>query len=181
MIEIKHATYEDIPAVESLQLRYHVSTISEEDKKDGFVTTLFTPEQLKSLIDEEDGLFIAVDGDEVVAYAMAASWDYWSAWPLFQYMIEDLPKTEYKGDLLSTDNSYQYGPICIEKSYRGQGIIKDMIDYIRKAFPQYKYLITFVNQVNPRSYRAHTVKAGLELIKTFQFSGNDYYELGCIN
>ena len=107
-MEYRNARLEDIPSVAALQQKYHVSTISEEDKPDGFVTTLFTEEQFKELIEKENGLAIACDGDKIVAYAMAASWEYWSDWPLFQYMIEDLPNTKYLGQVLSTENSYQY-------------------------------------------------------------------------
>ena len=46
----RNATLEDIPAVSSLQQKYHVSIISMEDKANGFVTALFTEEQFKELI-----------------------------------------------------------------------------------------------------------------------------------
>ena len=44
---------------------------SAKKKKNGFVTTLFTPEQLRELIETEDGISLACDGDKVAAYAMA--------------------------------------------------------------------------------------------------------------
>ncbi|HSN65817.1 MAG TPA: GNAT family acetyltransferase, partial [Fusibacter sp.] len=112
----RNATLADIPKISELQSIYHVSTISEEDKPNGFVTTLFSEQQFKEIIEKEQGLAIACDGDAVVAYVMAASWDYWSAWPLFQHMIQDLPNTEYLGQTLTLENSYQYGPICIHKA-----------------------------------------------------------------
>jgi len=175
----RNATKEDIPQISELQKKYHVSTISEEDKPDGFVTTLFTPEQFGELIDKEQGIAIACDGDQVVAYAMAASWEYWSEWPLFQHMIKDLPDTEYLGETLSIENSYQYGPVCIEKSYRGTEVLPRLFDFSRaqmnKRFP---ILITFINHINPRSYKAHVDKLGLDVIKDFQFNNNNYYELG---
>ena len=175
----RNATLADIPAVGKLQERYHVSTISDEDKSDGFVTTLFTDEQFKELIENENGLAIACDGDKVVGYAMAASWEYWSAWPLFAYMIEDLPNTEYLGKTLSTENSYQYGPIAIDKAYRGTDVLPNLFEFSRiQMKDRYPIMITFINQINPRSYRAHTKKLGLDLIKTFEFNNNQYYELG---
>ncbi len=172
------ATLKDIPAVQKLQEKYHVSTISEEDKPDGFVTTLFTEEQFKELIEKEDGLFVATDGDKIVAYAMAASWEYWSAWPLFEYMIKDLPSTEYLGQTLSMENSYQYGPIAIEKEYRSTEVLPNLFEYSkREMHKRYPILITFINHINPRSYKAH-MKLGLDVIKNFKFNNNDYYELG---
>ena len=175
----RNATVADIPQIESLQKRYHVSFISEEEKKNGFVTTLFTPEQLTELIEQEDGISLACDGDKVVAYAMAGSWQFWSKWPLFQYMIADLPSTQYLGRTLTTENSYQYGPVCIDMAYRGQGVLQELFAHsARQMGKRYPILITFINHVNPRSYKAHTEKVGLEVIKNFSFNGNNYYELG---
>lgn len=175
----RNATIRDIPGVSELQQKYHISTISEEDKKDGFVTTLFTEEQFKELIEKENGLAIACDGDKIAAYAMAASWQYWSAWPLFQYMIDDLPNIEYLGRVLSIENSYQYGPICIDKDYRGSEVLPNIFEFSRlQMSKRYPILITFINHINHRSYIAHTKKLGLDVIKNFEFNNNQYYELG---
>ena len=179
MILYRNATLKDIPGVSELQQKYHVSTISDEDRPDGFVTTLFAEEQFKELIEKENGLAIACDDDKIVAYAMAASWKYWSAWPLFQYMIEDLPNTRYLGQVLSTENSYQYGPICIHRDYRGTEVLPNIFEFSRfQMKKRYPILITFINQINKRSMTAHTKKLGLDIIKAFEFNNNQYYELG---
>ncbi len=178
-MEYRHATIADIPAISALQKKYHVHSISPEDKPDGFVTTLFTPEQFQELIEKEDGISVAVDEGEIVAYAMAASWDYWSQWPLFAHMIQDLPETEYCGEKMSVENSYQYGPIAIEKKYRGTGVLEELFAFsLDSMADRYPYMLTFVNQINPRSYAAHTRKAGCDVVKTFDFNGNHYWELG---
>ncbi len=178
-MEYRNAKLEDIPAISELQKKYHVSTISDEDRPDGFVTTLFTEKQFKDLIEREKGLAIVCDNDRVVGYAMAASWDYWSAWPLFAYMIEDLPNIKYLGLVLSTKNSYQYGPICIDKKYRSTDVLPNLFEFSRREMKKrYPILITFINKINPRSYIAHTKKLGLDIIKTFEFNNNTYYNLG---
>lgn len=178
-MEYKNATIKDIRGISELQKKYHISTIREEDKPDGFVTTLFTENQFRDLIEKENGLAIANDGDKVVAYAMAASWHYWSSWPLFQYMINDLPNTKYLGKILSTENSYQYGPICIDKKYRSTEVLPNLFEFSRLQMKdRYPILITFINQINGRSYKAHVNKLVLEVIKTFDFNNNHYYELG---
>lgn len=179
MIVYRNATIGDIPKIEELQKIYHISTISEEDKPDGFVTTLFTHEQFRDLIESEQGVALACDEDRVVGYAMAASWEYWSKWPLFQYMISDLPNNEYLGEKLDIINSYQYGPICIHKEYRGTEVLPNLFDFSREQMSKrYPILITFINHINPRSYKAHVEKLGLNVIKDFQFNNNNYYELG---
>jgi len=85
--------------------QYQIGNIREEDKKDGFVTIAFTKEELIKLIEQEQGLFIAKEGDEVLSYVMSASWQFWSKWEMFQYMIKELPNLEYKGVQLSVNNS----------------------------------------------------------------------------
>ena len=179
MITYRNAVPKDLAGVGELQKRYHITTIREEDKADGFVTTLFTYEQFLSLIREENGLAVACEGDRIIAYAMAGSWEYWSAWPLFQHMIADLPNIEYLGRVLSTENSYQYGPVCIAGEYRGQGVLEHIFEFSRRQIAfRNPVMITFINQINPRSYDAHTRKVGMDFIKTFDFNGNHYYELG---
>jgi len=177
-MEYKVAKVEDIEGVLELHFKYQVDSIKEEDKKDGFVTTAFTAFELEELITEEQGLFIALKDDTVVAYVMAASWEFWSRWAMFAYMIKDLPNLSYLGMRLSVENSYQYGPICIDKSLRGRGVLEAIFDFSRDEMSKrYPILVTFVNKINPRSYQAHKRKLGLEVIQEFEFNNNYYYEM----
>lgn len=177
-MELRVAQIDDIEKVLELHFRYQIDSINEEDKKDGFVTTPFTKEQLTSLIEQEQGLFIALHEDEVIAYVMAASWQFWSAWPMFAYMIEGLGELEYLGESLSVENSFQYGPICVDKSVRGSGVLESIFEFTRENMAKrYPILVTFINKINPRSYEAHTRKLGLEVIREFSYNNNHYYEL----
>lgn len=177
-VRFKIAELSDIESILKLHFKYQVDSIAQEDKKDGFVTTAFTVEQLSSLITQEQGLFIALDSDEVVGYVMSASWEFWSIWPMFVHMIKDLENLEYLGQKLTVQNSYQYGPICIDKKFRGSGLLEELFDFTRvEMSKKYPILVTFVNKINPRSYAAHTRKLGLTLIQEFEFNNNSYYEL----
>ena len=90
-IQLKIAELADIDDVFDLHYRYQIDSIAEEDKADGFVTTPFTKKELTELVNRENGLFIAKKDGVVVAYVMAASWAFWSAWPIFAFMIKELP------------------------------------------------------------------------------------------
>lgn len=172
-------TQDDIPGITALQKLYHVSTVSEADKPDGFVTTLFTQEQFASIIRQENGIALALDGERVIGYAMAASWHYWSAWPFFQNMIADLPNITYLGTTPDLENSYQYGPICIHRDYRGTTVLPNLFELSRQTMEKrFPILLTFINHINPRSYKAHVDKLGLDVIKNFEYNNNQYYYLG---
>ena len=172
------ATLGDVDGILALQHKYHIDSIQEKYRADGFVTTPFSKEQLVSLINLEQGLFVAKKDNQVVAYLMAASWDFWSAWEMFRFMIDGLSKLKYLGQEINTSNSYQYGPICIDSSVRGSGLLEEFFDFSREVMShKYPILITFVNKNNPRSIAAHTKKLGLEVICEFEFNNNQYLEM----
>ena len=177
-MQITIAQEKDIQDVLALQSKYHVATIEAEDKVNGFVTTLFTHAQLSQLIHTEQGLFIARQHGVLVAYVMSASWYYWSQWPIFAHMMKALPSLSFQGQQLSTENSYQYGPVCIDTSVRGSGVLEKIFDFARAEMAKkYPILITFINKTNTRSFAAHTKKLGLEIIAEFEYNQQHYYEL----
>jgi hypothetical protein len=178
---ISLASLEDFDGIMALHRSYHTDFIKPEDRLDGFVTTNFTPEQLKALIMEEQGVTIAKDDTgKVIAYATAASWNFWAPWPLFRHMIEKLPEYSLGGQVLSVSNSYQYGPVCIDKSVRGTGLFQQIFHAsLASMRERYPIMATFINQINNRSYAAHTKKVPMTEIGTFQFNQNDYYMMAC--
>lgn len=177
-MQIDVANSFDIDEVLELHYRYQIDSIKNEDRRDGFVTTPFTKDQLERLVNLERGLFIARVNGKLVAYVMAASWDFWSQWPMFAYMVQGLKELEFLGETLSTTNSYQYGPVCLDKVVRGSGLLERIFDFSRAEMAsRYPILITFINKINTRSYEAHTKKLGLQVIHEFEYNGNCYYEL----
>lgn len=177
---LKYADLSEIDEILTLHFKYHVDTIAEADKGEGFITTPFTRRQMVDLIEAEKGLFVAKIDGSVVAYVMAASWGYWSAWPMFAHIMKSLPEIKYHGQTLSVENSYQYGPVCVERQFRGSGVLEKIFEFAREEMSgRFKILVTFVNKQNKRSYQAHRRKLGLDVVQTFEFNGNDYYEMAC--
>ncbi len=179
-MEIVKAKISNLDGVMDLHKRYHINSIDPADKPDGFVTTNFTSEQLHALVEKECGIMIARDGGRIISYAMAASWQFWAEWPLFSYMIQKLPENSFNGQSLTVENSYQYGPICVDKAYRGSGVFEKVFyASLDSMAGRYPIMVTFINQINPRSYKAHTQKVNMTVVDTFQFNNNDYYILAC--
>ena len=95
-------------------------------------------------------------------------------------MIQELEKFECEGVTLTKETSYQYGPVCIDKSVRGTGVFeKVFFASLANYADKYPYMATFINQINPRSYAAHTRKALMTEAGTFQFNNNNYYMMVC--
>lgn len=179
-MKLQVATLNDIDQILSLHSKYQIDTIEPKDKIDGFITTSFTKKQLEELIKEEQGAFIAIQNDKVVGYVMSASWQYWSKWDIYVYMASELPNIKYKNTHLTATNSYQYGPVCIDKNVRGSGVFEKLFYFaLSRMEKRYKFLVTFINKINTRSYEAHTRKIGLDVVCEFEFNNNHYYELVC--
>ena len=177
-MDYRPGTGRDLDGVLALQGRTLVSNLGEEEKKDGFVTTPFTTDQLRALV-AADGLFVAARGDGSLAgYAMAAGWDYWAGRPMFDLMIERFSGIEFRGVRIDRAHSYQYGPICVDRAERGKGVFLPLFEAARRGMAgRYAVGTTFINKANPRSYRAHVAKAGLVVIDEFGFGGGEYWGL----
>ena len=176
-IKITAATEEDIPGIVALHQANLVVNLTEVEKQGGFVTTALTVAQIQTVI-QQQGLFIAKDENSIIGFIIAADWEFFKQWPIFEYMIQLFPSFSFKNIEITTTNSFQYGPICIHKNYRGQGIITELFDYMRiQMMEKYPLSLTFINKTNIPSYKAHTQKLAWEVIDEFQYNNNIYYVL----
>ncbi|HNP17823.1 MAG TPA: GNAT family acetyltransferase [Fulvivirga sp.] len=179
MIRTRLGTNYDIPGILSLQERNLYSNLTESERKKGFVTTPFTVSQIEEII-KQNGIFIAENEDNIiVAYAFAGSWEYFEQWEIFNFMVSRFPLLSFNNTKITTENSFQYGPVCIDINFRGIGILNLVFEEMRLEFlKRYPISITFINKVNEISKKAHTEKLGWEIIDEFNFNNNTYIGLG---
>jgi hypothetical protein len=178
MLETRLGKTSDINGVLQLQEQNLFRNLSIEELKNGFVTTPFTRAQIEEII-EQDGLFVGLDNKlSIIAYVFAGSWAYFSQWEIFNVMTSRFPKLSFHNVPITTKNTFQYGPICIHKDYRGQGMIYRIFETMRMAFVEkYPISVTFINSINKISEHAHTQKLGWEIVDEFEFNGNTYIAL----
>jgi hypothetical protein len=177
ILRLATPTANDIDGFFALQAKYLLANIAPEHRASGFVTTPFTLAQLEYMMAEKN-LFIAEDQGKVVAYCFGGAWDFYHQWVIFEYMTTLFPTLYFEGELLRVENSFQYGPICIEEAYRGTKLLTDLFESMRSGLAaRFDIGITFINQANQRSFEAHTRKLGLTLVGAFQYNQNDYHIL----
>ncbi len=176
---IKQATIEDIEAIMQLQEKYHVSNLTEVEKQTkGFVTMKVTHEQFTHLT-SNGGVFIAITkSGQLAAYALTSDWAYYSQWAIIQEMESLLADFSLENVAITTKNSFQYGPVCIDEAFRGQGILEQLFKAIQETYaPKYAFAITFINKQNERSMRAHARQTPLSIVGDFRFNDNEYWAL----
>ncbi|MEO5788815.1 GNAT family acetyltransferase [Gelidibacter sp.] len=178
MIQTRIGTQDDIKGILSLQEKYLYRNLTDQEREKGFVTTPFTIPQIEEII-QQNGIFIAENEDDgIIAYAFAGSWSNFEQWEIFIYIVSRFPQLSFHGNHITTENSFQYGPVCIDERYRGRGLLNQIFEEMRLEFlKKYPISITFINKINVISEKAHTKKLGWEIIDEFQFNNNTYIGL----
>ncbi len=176
-LQTRPASAHDLAGILELQDRNLYAHLDEAQRQQGFVTTAFTEAQLLTLL-EQRGIFVALADDQVIGYALAGSWEFFSQWPIFPFMQARLPALQFQAQEITVANSFQYGPVCVDAAFRGKAVFPQLFECMRLSLCQrYPIGVTFINRLNTHSYHAHTKKLGMQVIDTFEFNERPYYGL----
>ena len=171
------AILQDIPEIIRLQGLYLVDNLPLNERSQGFVTTPFTTGQIEYVISQK-GLFVAKEGNTLAAYTFTGDWKFFSQWPIFAYMISRFPNLHFNGIPLTVENSFQYGPVCIDIPFRNQGLLLQLFETMRLELAEkFPVGVTFINKLNERSFNAHVKKLKWTVVDEFQFNNKDYWGL----
>ena len=162
---ICRASDRDLPGVLDLLELNYTANLTEEQRKDGFLTVRFDAAQLKAMA--ADGIMIvALRGTRVVGFLSAQSCRFNLAIPIARTMLESLSKS------IEEDRTLVCGPVCIDAACRGQGLFERMYArLIAETAGAYTTGVTFVSDRNPRSIAAHQDKLGMQAAGRFEHDG----------
>jgi len=177
-MQVRPTVTEDIPGILRLQEANLFVSVPAHERAAGFVTTPYTPGQIERFR-KEGHVFVAEDNDAIVGYVFGGTWSLYQEWEFFRHMVTRFPDlAPFQGERITTENTFQYGPVCIDVSRRGKGLLPLLFDAVREAFaPQFAIGITMINPWNERSLDAHTRKLGLVIVDDFTFNGRPYHTL----
>ncbi len=165
-------TKEDLEAILALQKANLATNLrADEVKSQGFVTVDHSFEQLLALNNYEKHV-IAKQGEKVVGYLLAMTEQSKEDIPELVSMFKEFNKTVYKEQLVSSYSYIVVGQVCIDKNFRGQGVLDNCYAAYKQQFSsKYQFAITEIAKNNPRSLKAHQ-RIGFKEIKTFVSPGN---------
>ncbi|THD67571.1 GNAT family N-acetyltransferase [Robertkochia marina] len=166
------AHLEGILDLQSKNLREVLS--DEVQKEQGFLTVRHDCKVLEEMNNRLNHI-IALDGEEVVGYALSMTPDLKDRIPVLEEMFERINNLEYKGSNLGKSNYYIMGQICIAEKYRGTGLFYALYNEHRKYYsPYFDHFITEVSASNQRSLRAHE-KTGFKTILNYYDQTDSWY------
>jgi ribosomal protein S18 acetylase RimI-like enzyme len=123
--------------------------------KEGFVTVVHDLPVLKKMNDLEQHI-ICKDEEKVVAYLLAMTAAAQHDIPVLIPMFELFKTIDYLGKPVSHHHYIVVGQVCVDKNYRGQGILDKCYEKYREQFKnKYDFAITEIATRNTRSIKAH--------------------------
>lgn len=168
MVQYVQVTTEaELMGILHLQQRNLAPNLTEAEKKSqGFLTVSHTLDILKKMHAIEPSI-IAKDGELVIGYALAMTPATKTDFPILIPLFDLFDRIEYKGKPISTYNYMIVGQTCIDKTYRGKGVLQKLYAaYINRFRSNYNFAITEIATKNLRSRHAHE-KIGFQTIHEY--------------
>lgn len=149
-------TDKDLLGIRDLQKSNLAQNLSaSEISAQGFVTVVHTLEDLRKLSDHEEQLIIK-DDEKVIGYLLAMTKKSKSDIPILIPFFNLFDEIIYKSKLISAYNYIVVGQVCIDKDYRGIGLLdKSYAAYKENFKKRYDFAITEIAVNNARSINAH--------------------------
>jgi hypothetical protein len=161
------STEQHFEQILQLQKRNLYSSLSEEQQaQQGFVFAEHTIELIKMMAAHLPQV-IAVSNGNVIGYNLAMPASMKNVMPSLVPMFTQFERSQYKDRLLATYHFIVGGQVCVEKDFRGQGLLSRLYHETRNRLPSgYQLCVTEIAARNHVSLQAHQ-KMGFEVVSTY--------------
>ena len=171
-VEYRRALSQDYPAILRLNSANFIINLAEADRQDGFLSAVFTPEQTAAMA-EDLGTTVAIVDGALAGFLCAFRNDFDHGSPVVAKMIEAYDRFYFEGKLLSSYNTYAYGPVCIDRGYRRQGLLRGLYEAQKQELAgQFEVGVALIARSNPHSMQAHIAGLGMTEVGDFEVNGN---------
>ena len=170
----RRLTDEDYAGILALQEANLFDKLSTQARQDGFLSARFSREQFARM-DCDVGVLVARDAERVVGYLCASGVEFNQQFPLLLAMIERYGEVSFQGRALADQRTFVYGPVCVDRVYRGRGVLRSLFRALLRDIPgRFDAGVAFVAEDNQRSLAAHIAGLGMDNVGGFEFKGNRY-------
>ena len=173
----KKATKEDYSAVVSLQNENLAGTISDAEKRDGYVSVAWNEEQIESA-NKDIAVVVCKYDSGIAGYVIATTNNFNLRFPLLKHMMSLYATTMFMGHPLSEYRSFIYGPVCVARTFRGTGVLEGLFHellQLSEIITCYDTGVAFIEKNNRRSIQAHTRNLGMKKLRSFTFGEKEFH------
>ena len=167
-VTLQQATTDDhFEGILDLQKRNLYTTVSEEvQAREGFVFANHNVQLLKKMASYLPQV-IALHKNKVIGYNLAMTSSMQDELQSLKPMFNEFKKCSYRNKPLTEYTFMVGGQVCVEKDFRGQGLLSKLYHETRNHVQSnYQLCVTEISQRNLKSLMAHQ-KMGFEVIRTY--------------
>lgn len=165
----------DLPSLLELQEANLLGNLPKEQHKDGFLSARFTSEQFAQM-NREAAIVVAEDDGRSVGYACSAGVDFSRQFPILAAMIATFGQLTYLGTTLIDARVCIYGPVCVDRAWRGRGVLRGLIARMKEELAgQFDVAAAFISKTNTRSLAAHVDGLGMSVIGDYAFGAGRHW------
>jgi GNAT superfamily N-acetyltransferase len=156
-----------------LQRRYHASALSSDaQEREGFVFAEHSVPLLRRMADLLPQAIAVAEGNVVAGYCLALSLSLRDELPSLAPMFHQFSRCTYRGRPLPDYRFFVGGQVCVDRAYRGLGLLARLYEEVRRSTPgTFDLCVTEIAARNRVSIRAHE-RMGFEQISTYS-DGNE--------
>ena len=172
MVRIKLAQeVSELEGILALQRRNLKRCLSEsEAEEQGFLIAEYDLVYLQQMQAQRPSV-VAVDDGRVVGYALVVTQEVRKGLPFISDLFDEIDRISYRGALLAGTDYVVVGQLCVDKDYRGQGLVDRLYGCFRASLDdRYHCGVTDIARANRRSLKAHQ-KVGFEVIHDIEYEG----------
>jgi hypothetical protein len=170
----RSATVDDYPAILRLQSANHIRNLSIDERRQGFLSAEFSPAQVAAMA-QDLGITVAVSAGEAVGFLCAFRKEFNHGSPVIAKMLDSYDRVEFQGRRLRAYESYIYGPVCIDRAFRGKRLLRGLCEAQLHALAgRFDLGVAFVSRDNPHSFDAHVRGLGMKEVGSFEVGERTY-------
>ncbi|MFQ5681995.1 MAG: GNAT family N-acetyltransferase [Candidatus Binatia bacterium] len=173
-MDFRRALPEDLTGILRLQSANLRGSLNLKDQQEGFLSAEFTRRHLVEIA-SEIALLVASDKGQVLGYLCSYSCVYSKQFPILATMMRSFDHILYRAKPLSFYKAFVYGPVCIDKTHRGRGLLRGLYaTLLKEVGGRYEVGVAFVSKDNPHSLTVHVNGLGMAIAGEFEFRRRNY-------
>ena len=175
-MQFRRARLDDFDAIVELQNKNLHHAVIHSDLASGFLATAYSADQFKQM-NEEMGVVVCEQNQQICGYLGAGSIQFYQQFPIAGAMLTRVADVTYRGAALDLSRVLVANPVCIDHTYRGDGVYLKLCQTLFQYLPrQYDLAVTLVPVANQRSYLA-TSRLGFETLEQFELNGMKFHSI----
>jgi len=168
---------QDYPALLALQEANLRENLTSEERSQGFLSARFSADQFAQM-DAAVAVAVGSVNGQIASYLCGSTVEMNRRFPLLSAMIDCYARLQWQGRALDRYTSFVYGPVCIDRYFRGAGLLRGMYRTLLEATAvRFEIGVALVAKENSHSLAAHVDGLGMSAVGQFQFNDNSYYVL----